>query len=85
MKLEFNEIGDLEKILKIPTKKLLKEFTSIDLVYLHYSLSPRDWVNDLIEEITPNLTSYETFVKIVPKKIGKNAMKKIPREEIIND
>lgn len=85
MKIEINEIKDLEENLKIPTRKLLKEFTSIDLLYLHYSFAPKEWLGDLIEELAPNLTSYETFIKVIPKKVSKSCIKKIPREEIIND
>lgn len=79
MNLEINTIKDIKEWgLKLPARKVLKELSTLEIMYLHFSA-----VDDGMGGM--DLMSYKMFVKSLTDNFGKNQVKKMPREELISD
>ena len=75
---EFKELD-----LAFPLKRLLKEFTSVELMYIHLNTVPGEILNDIFNKSREEIKNYNDFVKIYNQQFKKNFFKKIPRDILI--
>lgn len=79
MNLEINTIKDIRNGgLKLPARKVLKELSTLEIMYLYFSA-----VEDGAEDM--DVMGYKKFVKSLTDNFGKNQIKRMPREELVND